>query len=200
MRTGQRIQHDGHEARCSRSSEVGVFYAGADADTDQFCLRAKSAIVTAAIKERCATRKRRRYDHGLTERPGGRGRFRAIRKRRRWSTAAFIRRTVHVMPTFAYALEKLQLNDAAVSRLNRKRPQALGFGFRCGFLGLLHMEIIQQRLEREYDFDLVTTAPSVIYHVYKTDGEIDRPGEPREPAARAGDRIYGMSRWSRRTS
>lgn len=77
------------------------------------------------------------------------------------------------------ALEKLQLNDAALV-FEPETSIALGFGFRCGFLGLLHMDVIQERLEREYNLKLITTAPSVIYHIYKTNGEMITVSNPTD--------------------
>src|SRR5690606_27814163 len=99
-------------------------------------------------------------------------------------------------PTLREALEKLRLNDAAL-RFEPESSEAMGFGFRCGFLGMLHMEIVQERLEREYDLDLVTTAPTVVYEIVRSDGTVmplDNPAklpqanliqEVREPIIRA---------------
>ena len=91
------------------------------------------------------------------------------------------------------AMEKLRLNDSSFT-FEPETSQALGFGFRCGFLGLLHMEIVQERLEREFDQDLITTAPSVRYHVYMTDGdmvEVDNPAKlpPLQKIARIEEPI-----------
>ena len=82
-------------------------------------------------------------------------------------------------PDLKEALEKLSLNDASL-KFEPETSQALGFGFRCGFLGLLHMDVIQERLEREYNIDLILTAPSVIYHIYQNNGnmiELDNPAK-----------------------
>lgn len=99
-------------------------------------------------------------------------------------------------PALREALEKLRLNDAAL-RFEPESSEAMGFGFRCGFLGMLHMEIVQERLEREYDLDLISTAPTVVYEVLRTDGTVlslDNPAklpqsnlieEVREPIIRA---------------
>ena len=92
-------------------------------------------------------------------------------------------------PQLRDAMEKLHLNDAAFT-FEPDASEALGFGFRCGFLGLLHMEIIQERLEREFDLDLITTAPSVVYNVHLTTGETVRVENPAKlPAPQKIDRI-----------
>lgn len=93
------------------------------------------------------------------------------------------------------ALEKLQLNDSALE-FEPETSQALGFGYRCGFLGLLHMEIIQERIEREFKIDLITTAPSVIYDVKLTNGDtlkVDNPSMMPRPKSRYNRRTICKS-------
>ena len=93
------------------------------------------------------------------------------------------------------SLEKLKLNDAALM-YEPEVSQALGFGFRCGFLGLLHMEIVQERLEREFDMDLITTAPTVVYEVEMRDGTHHHGRQPVEDAGAVQDQRRCASRSS----
>ena len=105
--------------------------------------------------------------------------LKGFRKRRRWSLPASIRAKTRTSENLHNALDKLSLNDAALV-YEPETSIALGSGFRCGFLGLLHMEVIQERLEDEYDLDLVCTAPSVVYEICFTDGHVERIQNPAD--------------------
>ena len=116
--------------------------------------------------------------------PGRPRRWPATKSRSRWSSAACTRSTTTTSRRSARRSAKLQLNDASFTYLP-ENSEGLGFGFRCGFLGMLHREIIQQRLERDCELDLVQTAPNVTYEILKRNGEVIRR---QQPAGRAGQR------------
>jgi GTP-binding protein LepA len=150
--------------------------------------------MTASIKEVADTRVGDTITHD--KKPPER-RCRASSRRSRWCSAGSSRRCGD-FEDLRDAMGKLRLNDASFT-FEMETSAALGFGFRCGFLGLLHLEIIRDRLEREFDLDLITTAPSVVYHIYLTDGDelelhnpADMPDVPRSTKSR--------SRGSRRPS
>ena len=114
----------------------------------------------------------------------------AIATSSRWCSPASTRPTPTSTKNLRDALEKLRLNDASLN-YEPESSTALGFGFRCGFLGLLHLEIVQERLEREFNLDLITTVPTVEYHVYRTDGEmlvLSNPTNLPDPADHRPDR------------
>ncbi len=125
---------------------------------------------------------RRRHHH---RRPpaGGERAARLQARRSRWCSAASSRSTPPTSRICATAIGKLRLNDAAFT-YETETSAALGFGFRCGFLGLLHLEIIQERLTREFDLDLIATAPSVVYRIRLTNGEeleLHNPADMPDP-------------------
>ena len=131
---------------------------------------------------------RRRHDLRCAEAATS-SRCPATRTCTRWCSSGLYPTDTQQYEELRDALEKLQLNDASL-HYEPETSTALGFGFRCGFLGLLHMEIVQERLEREFDLDLVTTVPSVEYHVYRTDGTMELLENPRQAPRCRHDRAH----------
>ena len=112
--------------------------------------------------------------------------------------AGFFPTTTDDFEDLREALEKLELNDASFSLRAARPREALGFGFRCGFLGLLHMEIVQERLEREYDLDMIQTAPNVTYEVRTKDGKVIEVHRPASCPTRTPSRAASSPTSARR--
>jgi GTP-binding protein LepA len=175
---GERIKHDGHR-RGLRRRQPGCVHAQVGAARSLQCRRGR---LHHGGHQGTAGGQGRRHHHAGEEAaqqpgPGQRGAAWASRKSSRRCSQGCTRPRPANTTSLRDALEKLKLNDSSL-RYEPEVSQALGFGFRCGFLGLLHMEIVQERLEREFDQDLITTAPSVVYEVVLGNGDVIQVDNP----------------------